>query len=147
KPEGSIYISIQALLYDFKIGLIINSYHNSYNIDVTSSISSAVRYPFKSTLPPPPVMPVGLHFPFILHSYIGPGMVSPTIAQSPTTGDGTASSSNLRVENNPLLRIPFCLTFSSSVEVLLKLLLRRSAASLQIPVLLLLFSSISLLYF
>ena len=30
-------------------------------------------------------MPVGLHFPFILHSYIGPGMVSPTTAQSPTT--------------------------------------------------------------
>ena len=41
EPERSIYISVQVLLYDLKIGLIINS-HN-YNIDVTSSISSAVR--------------------------------------------------------------------------------------------------------
>lgn len=41
KPEWSIYISVQVLFYDFKIRLIIDS-HN-YNIDVTSSISSAVR--------------------------------------------------------------------------------------------------------
>src|SRR5699024_3779459 len=114
EPERSIHIPVQVLLYDLKIGLIINS-HN-YNIDVTSSISSAVRYPFKSTLLPPPVVPVGLHFPFILHSYIGPGMVSPTTAQSPTLGDGTAAFSDSRVGNNPLLRIPFCLTFSTSVE-------------------------------
>ncbi len=52
-PEGSIRIPVQVLLYDLKIGLIIDS-HN-YNIDVTSSISFGCRYPFKSTLPPPPL--------------------------------------------------------------------------------------------
>lgn len=41
EPERSIHIPVQVLLYDLKIGLIIDS-HN-YNIDVTSSISSAVR--------------------------------------------------------------------------------------------------------
>ena len=42
---------------------------------------AVVKMPEKSTLTPPPVVPVGLHFPFILQSYIGPGMVSPTTAE------------------------------------------------------------------
>ena len=65
KPEGSIHIPVQVLLYDLKIGLIIDS-HN-YNIDVTSSISSAVKMPERSTLPPPPVVPVSLHTPLFVH--------------------------------------------------------------------------------
>lgn len=65
EPEGSIHIPIQVLLYDLKIGLIIN--FHTYNIDVTSSISSAFKMPERSTLPPPPVVPVSLHTPLFVH--------------------------------------------------------------------------------